>query len=246
MRGLWQLAWNEFKIDLRDPMMVFWCIAYPALWLVLMSKVIPGPIPGFNYTILNNADLMFPANVSLVILSTSFIGAPLTLTNYRETGVLRRFRVTPVKTVTLALSFSITQFAFVMLGIGTLLIIGAIFGVQIRGSLLLFTGVTVLGVITFLAIGSAIGSIAKSFRAANIIIWTLFMPMMMLSELFLPLAILPDWLQPVAKALPLTPINTMLRDIVFAVSSTDWWRLGIMAAWTAIACVVTVKFFRWE
>ncbi len=246
MRGLWQLAWNEFKIDLRDPMMVFWCIAYPALWLVLMSKVIPGPIPGFSYTVLNNADLMFPASVSLVILSTSFIGAPLTLTNYRETAVLRRFRVTPVKTTTLALSFAVTQFAFVLVGIVVLLIIGTIFGVQIRGSWLAFAGVTVFGVITFLAIGSAIGSIAKSFRSANIIIWTLFMPMMMLSELFLPLSILPAWLQPIAKALPLTPINTMLRDIVYGVPLSDLWRLGVMAAWIVVACIVTVRFFRWE
>jgi len=36
----------------------------------------------------------------------------------RDTAVLRRFRVTPVKTATLALAFSITQFAFVVVGVG--------------------------------------------------------------------------------------------------------------------------------
>jgi ABC-2 type transport system permease protein len=246
MRGVWRLTWNEFKINLRDPMMVFWCIAYPALWLILMAKVIPGPIPGFAYAVSNNADLVFPASVSLVILSTSFIGAPLTLTNYRETAVLRRFRVTPVKTITLALSFSITQFAFVLAGISVLLIIGTILGVQVRGSWLAFTGVIISGIITFLAIGSAIGSIAKSFRSANIIIWTIFMPMMLLSELFLPLSILPAWLQPIAKVLPLTPITTMLRDIVYGVPLGDLWRLGVMAVWIILAGIITARFFQWE
>jgi ABC-2 type transport system permease protein len=100
--------------------------------------------------------------------------------------------------------------------------------------------------ITFLAIGSAIGSIAPSFRAVNIIIWTIFTPMLMLSELFLPIAILPAWLQPLAKALPLTPINTMLRDIVYGVPLENLWRLSLLAGWAIVASIITVRFFRWE
>ena len=80
----------------------------------------------------------------------------------------------------------------------------------------------------------------------NIIIWTAFTPMLMLSELFMPLAILPGWLQPIARALPLTPVNTLLRDIAYGAPLTDLWRLGILAAWLVLSCVLTVKFFKWE
>ncbi len=247
MRGLGQLAWTEFKLNLRDPMIVFWSIAFPALWLVLMTVIIGVPIPGFNYEGLNFASFVFPASVSLVILISSFIGVPLTLTTYRETAVLKRLRVTPVKTLTLALSFSVSQFAFVLVGILVLFVIGKIFlDIQVIGSWAALIGVIFLGMVTFFAIGSAIGSIAGSFRSANIIIWTAFTPMLMLSELFLPISILPAWLQPIAKALPLTPVNTMLRDIVYGVSLEELWRLGILAGWVIIASVVTVRFFRWE
>jgi len=161
--------------------------------------------------------------------------------------VLRRLRVTPVKTSTLALSFSVSQFAFVLVGIFILFVIGKIFlDIQVLGSLVSFIGVILLGMITFFAIGSAVGSIVGSFRSANIIIWTAFTPMLMLSELFLPISILPAWLQPIAKALPLTPINTMLRDIVYGVPLEDLWRLGVLAGWIVIASIVTVRFFRWE
>jgi ABC-2 type transport system permease protein len=247
MRGLGHLAWNEFKLNLRDPLMVFWSIAFPALWLVFNAVIFKEPIPGSGYEGLNYASFLLPGAIGVVILSSSFVGVPLTLTTYRETAVLRRYRVTPVKTSTLVLSFSISQFAFVVVGILVLFVIGKIFfNVQILGSWLLFAGVTFLGMVTFLAIGSAVGSIARSFRAANIIIWTIFTPMLMLSELFLPISILPAWLQPIAKALPLTPINTILRDIVYGVPLEDLWRLGVLAGWVVIAGIIAVKFFRWE
>jgi len=92
----------------------------------------------------------------------------------------------------------------------------------------------------------AVGSAARTSRTANIIIWAAFTPMLMLSELFLPISILPAWLQPVARALPLTPVNTLLRDIVYGGALDDLWRFGVLAAWTVAASVVTVRFFKWE
>ena len=71
-------------------------------------------------------------------------------------------------------------------------------------------------------------------------------PMLLLSELFFPIALLPTWLQPIAKVLPLTPIITLLRDIVFGVELQDLWRLGILTAWLVAAIITTVVFFRWE
>lgn len=247
MKGLFELAWNEFKLNLRDPLMVFWSLAFPALWMAFSVVIFSQPIPGSGYEGLNYASFLLPGSIGLVILSASFIGAPLTLTNYRENGVLRRLRVTPVKIATLVFSFSISQFAFVVVGILILFAVGKAFlDVQVLGSWVAFSGVTVLGMVAFFAIGSAVGSIARSFRSANIIIWSMYMPMIMLSEFFLPIAILPAWLQLIARALPLTPVNTLLRDIVYGVPLHDLWRLGILGGWTVVASIITVRFFRWE
>ncbi len=247
MRGLRQLTWNEFKLNLRDPLMVFWSIAFPSLWLIFNAVIFKEPIPGSGYTGLNYASFLLPGALGLVILCASFVGVPLTLTIYRETAVLRRLRLTPVKTSTLVLSFCLSQFAFVVVGILILFVVAKIFfNIQILGSWMVFAGVTLLGMITFLAIGGAIGSIARSFRTANIIIWTIFTPMILLSEIFMPISIFPAWLQPIAKALPLTPINTILRDIVYGVPLEDLWRLGVLAGWLIVASIITVRFFRWE
>ena len=60
MRGLGQLTWSEFKLNLRDPMMVFWSLAFPTLWLVLMVAVIPERIFSFSYEGLNDASFFSP------------------------------------------------------------------------------------------------------------------------------------------------------------------------------------------
>ena len=247
LRGLWQLALNEFRLNMRDPLVLFWSIIFPTIWMVFMAVIVKVPIPGFGYKGLNYASFLLPASIGLVILSSSFVGVPITLTIYRETAVLKRLRVTPVKTSTLVLSFAISQFIFIVVGILALFIIGKIFfNIQVLGSWAAFIGVTIFGMATFLAIGSAIGSIARSFRAANIIIWTLFTPMLMLSELFMPISIFPAWLQPICRALPLTPIITILRDIVYGVPMQDMWRLGVLAGWLVVSSIITVRFFKWE
>lgn len=247
MKGLGELAKVEFRLNLRDPMMVFWSFAFPALWFVLMAAVIPGPIPGFEYHGLNSASLYFPAAISLVMVSASFIGLPMTLAGYRETGVLRRLRVTPVRVWTLALGLSASQFAFVLVGTLLLGVVGIAFmGVRVQGSIAAFVGVFLFGMVTFFALGGAVGSIAGSFRSASIISWIMFLPMIFLSELFIPLSQLPGWLRPVARAMPLTPVNTMLRDIVYGAPLADLWRLGVIGGWLLASVLITLRFFRWE
>ena len=100
--------------------------------------------------------------------------------------------------------------------------------------------------VTFLALGSAIGSVARSPRVANVISMIIFMPMIFLSDMFMPISIFPSGLQPICKALPLTPLNTVLRDIVYGVPLDELWQLGIMAGWLILGSVVTLKFFKWE
>ena len=247
MRGLWPLAWSEFRLNLREPAMLFWAIAFPALWMGLFGAIFSEPMPGYEYTGLNYANFLLPGGIGLVILASAFIGMSTTLATYRETGVLKRLRVTPLKTSTLTLGFTLSQIIFIALGVIVLFVIGKIFfNVQVLGSWAALIGVTIFGMVTFLALGSAIGSVARSPRAANVITMLIFMPMIFLSDMFMPISIFPAWLQPICKALPLTPLNIVLRDIVYGVPLDNLWQLWIMAGWLVVGAIITVRFFRWE
>ena len=246
-RGLWQFTLAELRLNLREPMMVFWSFAFPALWVSLFGLIFSEPMPGFEYEGLNYANFLLPGGIGLIIIASAFIGMSTTLTTYRETGVLKRLRVTPLRTSTLALSFALSQSIFIALGIVVLFVVGKIFfDVQVLGSWAALVGITVFGMFTFLALGSAIGSLTRSPRAANLISMLIYMPMLFLSDMFLPISMFPSGLQPICRALPLTPLNILLRDIVYGVPLDEPWQLGIMAGWLVFGTVITVKFFRWE
>ena len=246
MRGLWQLAWSEFKLNLRAPEMLFWAIAFPALWMGLFGAIFNEPVD-YHGTTLNLANFLLPGGIGIVICASAFVGMPTTLATYRQNGVLKRLRVTPIKTSTLALGFSISQVFFIALGIIILFIIGkAAFDVQVLGSWAAFIGIMILGMVMFLTLGAAIGSVAWSPRAATLITLIIFMPMIFLSEMWMPISDFPTWLQPICQALPLTPLNTIARDIVFGIPMGDLWRFGVMGGWLVIGSLVTIRFFRWE
>ena len=247
MRGLWQLTLAELRLNLRNPMMVFWSIAFPVLWMSLFGAIFSEPMPGYEYVGLSYANFLLPGGIAIVILASAFIGMPIALTTYKETGVLKRLRVTPLKTSTLALGFTLSQFIFIALGIVVLFIVGKLaFDVQVLGSWAVLIGVIIFGMLTFLALGGAIGSLVGSWRAAAVITQIIFIPMLFLSDMFMPISIFPAGLQPICKALPLTPLNIILRDIVYGVPLDNLWRLWIMAGWLIVGSIITVRFFRWE
>jgi ABC-2 type transport system permease protein len=201
----------------------------------------------YNGVSLNQANFLLPGGIGIVICASAFIGMSVSLATYRETGVLKRFRVTPLKTSTLALAFALSQFIFMALGVMVLFILGkAAFDIKVLGSWATLIGMSIFGMVTFLAWGTAIGSVARSPRAATVITMIIFMPMIFLSEMFMPISDFPGWLQPICKALPLTPLNTVLRDVVFDIPLNDLWRLGVMGGWLILGLLISLKAFKWE
>lgn len=246
LNGLWQLAFAEFKLSLREPAALFWAIAFPTLWMGFFGAIFNEQVNYYGVS-LNQANFLLPGGIGIVICASAFIGMSMTLSTYRETGVLKRLKVTPLKTSTLALGFTLSQLIFIALGVVVLFVVGKLaFDVKVLGSWAALIGVAVLGMVTFLTLGSAIGSVARSPRASMVVTMMIFMPMIFLSEMWMPISMFPSWLQPICRALPLTPLNTVLRDIVFGVPVEDLWRLGIMAGWLILGSVITVRFFRWE
>jgi len=246
-RGILRFALSEFRLNLRDPAMTFWAIVFPALVIGVMGAVLSQPMPEEEFGGLSFAGYMLPGAISLVIMASAFIGAPITLTTYRQTGVLRRLRVTPMGTLSLVLGFSMSQLVTMIVGMIVLFITAAlVLDVGVAGSWAGLIGVIFLGMVTMLSLGGAIGSVARSPGSSMAISWIFYLPMMYLSDMWVPIAVLPGWLQTVAKALPLTPLNTLLRDIFFGRPLVDPWRIAVLAGWAAVGILITRRFFRWE
>jgi ABC-2 type transport system permease protein len=124
----------------------------------------------------------------------------------------------------------------------------SVFNLHMVGNWLELVIFLILGIITILGIGLALGGWAKNERQvaplANIIVF----PMMFLSGTFFPRFLMPEWLQSVSSLLPLTPIIDGIRLI-----TTEGRhfidilpQLGLIGAWIVIIYIIAFRVFRWE
>jgi ABC-type polysaccharide/polyol phosphate export permease len=73
-------------------------------------------------------------------------------------------------------------------------------------------------------------------------------PMWIFSGIFFSSERFPDAIQPVIKAIPLTPLINSLRSVMLegAPLSAQLASIGIMAAWGAISFFLALRWFRWR
>jgi ABC-2 type transport system permease protein len=130
-----------------------------------------------------------------------------------------------------------------IVGIGAVL-----FDVTIVGNVLLVAALIVLGALTFLAIGYVIASYARTEESANALTSVVQFPLMFLSGIFFPVEFMPDWLQPVAAALPLTYLGDALRQTMVGGAAYVPLEIDVivLGGWLLVSFLISARFFRWQ
>ena len=95
MRALWKMTWVETKLFSREPAGLFFTLVFPVMILLLFSAIFGnGQVPGNPG--LRMVDVMAPSYTGMVIGTSALLGLPITLAGYRQQGILRRLRATPL------------------------------------------------------------------------------------------------------------------------------------------------------
>jgi ABC-2 type transport system permease protein len=248
MRQLAKLTFVEIKLFLRDPLTAVFSFAFPVFVLLVLGGVF-GNTPDPKGTIWGGVgpmDYLVPGFFGLVMASIGFISLPIHLANYRERGILRRFRSSSVSPWALLASQLCISAVIATVGAAAILVLGmGIDGahgpVSPAGVLFAF----VLCMVAFVAIGIFLGAILPNAQAAQAVGLVLFFVSEMTSGVGPPREVLPKTMQQVALALPLTHAVIALQD--------PWigrgWNpveLGIVAAIGVVAAALAYRSFRWE
>jgi ABC-2 type transport system permease protein len=198
----------------------------------------------FNYL-----DFLVPGIVALSIMQTAIFGVAGTLVAYKEKGVLRRLRATPLpmssfmgSNVLVRIVTSLVQMAIV-LAVGMLL-----FHVQISGSLAVVTVVAIVGSGAFVSLGFTIAAVSKNVEVAQALMNVVQTPMMFLSGIFFPMNNAPAWIQPIVNIMPLKYLADALRAVIIDDAGL-WavrWDLAILVVVTGAFVMLAWRFFRWE
>ena len=247
MRGLWQLTWAEIKLFLREPAAAFFTLVFPLMVLFIFGGIYgnePTPFLGGYGTV----DVSVPAYTAMIIASTGLIGLTVMIAMYRERGILRRLRATPLRPLTILSANVFVSFLMTALGMVLLIIAGKlVFGLRFAGALSSVMAAFTLSSLSFFALGFVLAGLAPTARTAQVIGMVLFYPMLFLSGSAIPLEILPQTIRHYAQFLPLTHVVTLLRGMWIGESWNEHaLEVGILSGILVLGLVVSMKTFRWE
>jgi len=248
LRGLWKLTWIEFKVFMREPLGAFGTIGVPGLIFVVLGHVrslrfgSPSPV----------ASGLPPGNVPILVALLIAISAVLSLITivsiYREGGILKRLRATPLRPQTILSAHVIVKLLLTAATLALMFLAGKrYFPPGAHVPWFSFTIALLISTWSILSVGFVIASIVPTARFAQPIGAVLLYPMIALSGLFVPVSNLPPVLRFVAQGLPLTYAVHLLQGIW----AGDRWlaHLGDIAALTVLFLLFTAisaKIFRWE
>lgn len=195
-----------------------------------------------------SVDVSVPAYTAMIIATSGIVGLPMSLASYRERGILRRFRATPLHPLAILIAEVMVIFIATILGMVLLIIAGKLFfDLHFFGNPINVLAAFILSSLSFFAIGFVLASIIPNARTTQIVSMVIFYPMLFLSGAGIPRQLLPKILQKYSQVLPLTHVVTLLQGLWFGES----WRghlteVFILIAILIIGIILSSRIFRWE
>ena len=200
--------------------------------------------PGSRYI-----DFLIPGLLGMNLMGGSIWSMGFAIVDARRRKLMKRLVATPMPRHYFLLSFLISRLAMLVVEVGAFLGFAVlVFGVPVRGSLVLVAALCVLGTLAFGALGLLLSSRARTIETASGLMNLTMLPMWILSGVFFSSQRFPDVVQPIIEALPLTALNDALRATMLqgATLTQIAPQLGVLAAWLIVCFPVALKLFRWR
>lgn len=246
LRGFWKLTWVETKIFAREPMGFVATLLMPLLVFIALGRAfsVKGPVPT------PAIDMPFnPAIVAAVLIAFSAVQSLVAIISiYREGGILKRLRATPLSPVTILGAHVVVKLALSVVSLSLLMLAGRrLFPGVMQVNVFSFTAAVLLGTFSILSLGFVLASLVPTARFSQPIGAAVLYPMLAVSGLFFPLDRLPPVLKALAYVLPPTHAVALLEGVWDGSGWGAHWMnvvalLALFVAYTALS----TKVFRWE
>lgn len=194
-------------------------------------------------------DFLLPGLLAMSLMMGGVVGIATSITTLREKGVLKRLLLTPLKPATFFTAQIITRMLVALGQTAIMIALGvAVYGLHFYGDIFTLIIVVAFGATVFLVLGLVMSGIAKTVETVEPMSRALTMPMIFLSGVFFPTEMMPAWLQPVSRAMPLYYMAESLRKVITDGASLNNISsyLFVLFLWGLVGLLLTAKTFKWE
>jgi ABC-2 type transport system permease protein len=232
IRTALRLTAMEVRLLLREPMVTVGLLGFPLVTMLVIAGVF-GQVPDPEFGGVAPDDHYIAGYIGVVLGALGIVTLPVFVATARELGVTRRFRASGVSAGVLVATRVLlgivigTAAVAVVLGVGS-----TVYGMQSPDDLAGVVAWFIAGLLCFIAIGLALGSLMPTSRSANAVGNLLFVPMFLLGGGGPPRDVMSGAMLKISDALPLTHVVGGLRESWLGQTDDPhvlWWPLLIAA-----------------
>jgi ABC-2 type transport system permease protein len=243
--GFPKLVLTEFKLLLREPLLMFWAVLFPVGLLVVLGSTVSNKpqhaLGGVRFIVVYTPVIMI---FTLTLLAMSAM--PATLASYRDKGYLKRLSTTPIGAPRL-LAAQILIVVGLSICLVTLIVLVSrlAFTVPLPSDFGGFVLAILLTMFAMASLGLLVASIAPSQRVAAAAGGLLFFPLMFFAGLWVPQQEMGHTLRTISQYTPLGAAVPGIQN-----SEAGLWpgttHLVVLAAYALVLCGTAIRLFRWD
>ncbi len=239
-----RLLRTEAKLLLREPILIFWAVAFPLILTIAMG--VAGDRHDKALGGLSLVDVYVPVSMAMVITILAVTAMPAILASYREKGVLRRMSTTPMRPAALLGADAAVNVSMMVVAIAVIAIVARLaFGVHLPAQGFGFVLTLVLTAGAMLSLGALVASVASTTRIAQGLGTLLFFPMMFFAGLWVPQQQMSSGLRHVSELTPLGAATAAIQDTMHG----HWpglAHIAVLAGYAIVLSLAASRLFRWE
>jgi ABC-2 type transport system permease protein len=243
----WQVRFEQLSFW-RNPVGAIFTVGFSVIFLVLLGASGANTRVSFLGGI-REIQYYVPGFAAYGVMSACFNVLALRIVSRRETGLLKRLRLSPLSTWVMLAAIFINSIIVSALQVVLLLGIGRLaYHVQLPQDYLALFVTLLVGAVCFCSLGIAASTLVPNEEAAGPLLGILFYVLLFLSGLYYPLK--PG--SAVARISGYLPVRHFITatfapfDLRPGVSPWALHDLLVMAIWGVVGVWVAARRFRWE
>lgn len=235
----------------RNPPAAFFTFVFPLIFLVLFNLLFGDDTLELGGRTVASSQFYVPAIAAFSIVTATFTNLAIGVSFARDQGLLKRLRGTPLPAWAYLFGRVGHAVLVTILLVAIVTVAGALFySVDVpTGTLGALAVSVVAGAFTFSSLGLAMTAVVPNADAAPAVVNGVILPILFISDIFIPTEDAPGWLVAIGDALPVKHLSEAMQRAFspFAAGGGfEWGNLAVLLGWGLAGVLLAARFLSWE